>query len=422
MPGSKSIAQRALVAASLGGGATRISGLPDGEDVASCAKLIEDAGATVERLAPAALRIIGRPPGLQRGLAPNAPLELGESGTLARFAIASLAFCARAGTTIELAAGGSLRRRSTPALVRALADAGVEFERRDWPLRFRAIGPPSDLELVDPSSSQEVSALLIALAAYPDEIRLTVKGAIPSRPYVELTRAVLSRFGVMIASEPSARGELFRVRGPIVAPHDPLEIEPDASLAAVALAAACLSGGELVASGLHASSAQGDVRIAEHLRAFGCVTRFTPGGLAASERPTKGATLDLSGEPDLAPVLAIVAAGAVVANRSAKTTLLGLDTLPGKESSRIDVLADGLSRAGFGVSSDSRSLSIFSSPKQSSGPLELDPANDHRMAFAFALLGLVRDGVSVRDPECVAKSWPNFWRDLERLGARSHTS
>jgi 3-phosphoshikimate 1-carboxyvinyltransferase len=108
----------------------------------------------------------------------------------------------------------------------------------------------------------------------------------------------------------------------------------------------------------------------------------------------------------------------LVANPSAASELVGLETLPGKESSRIEVLARGLSRAGFRVRSTKRSLALDAAPRAGEDdPIELDPEGDHRMAFAFALLGLCRAGVSVRDPECVAKSWPEFWRDLEALGA-----
>jgi 3-phosphoshikimate 1-carboxyvinyltransferase len=126
--------------------------------------------------------------------------------------------------------------------------------------------------------------------------------------------------------------------------------------------------------------------------------------------------LDLAGEPDLAPVLAAVAAGAA-RRHGASSVLSGLGTLPGKESDRLGGLAAALARLGFAVEAGSDALAIAPGSRPA-GPHLLDPRGDHRMAFAFALLGLVVPGVLVRDPGCVAKSWTGFWRDLERLGAR----
>lgn len=476
VPTSKSLAQRALVLASLAHGRTRIASLPAGDDVQAALKLVTAAGARVERLAPAAVAIEGVPPAPHRGWCPEAALDARESGTLARFATAALGLCGRGGRTFRLEVAGTLARRSSAALFGALSDAGVRFERPSgassagWPVDVRPIGPPSTLEIADVRSSQEVSALLIALASYPDEIELVVRGAIPSAPYLAMTVSSIARFGARVerlasergvggivagttgavestssAHDPSAddasrrrplerdllsshaasRGRSdaldalvkFRVRGPLAAPIDPLTIEPDASSAAVALAAGCLSDGVVRVRGLGAQSSQGDVRIVEHLRAFGCDASSDADGLLARGSPTRSAHLDLSGEPDLAPVLAVVAAVASESSGAA-CTLSGLETLQGKESPRIEVLAHALREAGFAVEHDARSLTLRGRTSTGARPLVLDPLGDHRMAFAFALLGLVVGNVLVRDPQCVAKSWPTFWKDLERAGAR----
>lgn len=431
VPGSKSLAQRALVAAGLASGTTRVAGLSDSEDVARALALVDACGARVTRLAPAAVSVAGNPPGPWRGWSADAPLALGESGTLARLATAALAWCGRAGREVELVPSGSLARRQSRALFAALAASGVAFERpsgapeHGFAVRLRPLGPPSEVAIRDPRSSQEVSALLLALAAYPGESALVVEGEVPSRPYLAMTIGVLARFGATVEREAldatSVEGdaltrERYLVRGPLRAPADPYEVEPDASAAAVAIAAAALSGGSARVTGLGPRSLQGDVRIAEHLARFGVAARLDEEGLSSEGAPTRAAELDLAGEPDLAPVLAAVAARAALGG-GGTSVLRGLGTLPGKESSRIEVLARGLAALGFAAEAGPDWLRVGPPPAGPRGA-RLDPAGDHRMAFAFALCGLFVEGVRVVDPGSVAKSWPGFWRDLERAGAR----
>jgi 3-phosphoshikimate 1-carboxyvinyltransferase len=442
VPGSKSIAQRVVLAASVASGGTRITGLPRGGDVDAALALVESAGARVERLDASALdvpasgrestrpesrlsapiTIVGRPPGPARGLAvrrstaedlPGNLVTAGESGTLARLGTTLLALASEPGQCWRIDARGSLLRRESRALFVALQEAGVGIEwlgaEGAWPVRVRSIGPPSAIRIVHPRSSQEVSALVLAAAAWPGEIVIEVVGDVPSRPYLDLTREVLARFGARVG------GDLV-VRGPLVAPADPVAIEADASSAAVLLAAGCLSGGRVVAKGLARDSAQPDARSVEILERFGCRTGWDEAGPFAEGSPGRGAEVDCGSTPDLAPVLASIAAAAAL-HTGAKSVLSGLGTLAGKESDRIAVLERGLTQLGFEVRVDRDRLAIGPGlAHRNIAPTRLDPASDHRMAFAFALLGLVIDGVFVLDPGCVAKSWPGFWEDLSRLG------
>ncbi len=356
-------------------------------------------------------------------------IDAGESATLARLATALAALALPPGTRQSITAEGSLLRRSSVPLFEALRAAGAGLaatEGERWPVSVVAAAPPRWLELREPVSSQEVSGLLLALAAttpHPDvPAELAVRGTIPSRPYLDMTVALLRRYGAQVEERVHDGGSTWRVQGPLVAPDGPFELEPDASAAAVVLAAACLSGGDVTVPGLGEDSLQGDVRIVEHLVAFGCDALSTIACLTARGRPTRGADLDLAGEPDLAPVLAAVGAAVAldpeVPRDAATTVLRGLDALPRKESDRLAVLARGLGAAGLDVSATADSLTIRPGAAGAPAELLLDPDGDHRMAFAFALLGLVRPGVRVATPGCVAKSWPRFWTELERLGAR----
>ncbi len=422
VPGSKSIAQRGLLCAALASGRTRLVRVPSGADVRDLCAALERAGTLLDRPTPAAALVHGSPPGRASAWSLGGEVDAGESGTGARLLAAAIGLCARAGTHWELGARGTLRGRSSAPLFAALEQAGVAIQwlgrPGGWPVRITSIGPPSDLSLERPVSSQEASALAIAAAAWPDEIRISVSGPIPSRPYFDMTLGILSRFGVRIEEHREGEaGTQLAVQGPLGAPEAPLEIEPDASAAAVVLAAGCISGGEVSVSGFGEPSLQGDVRIVEHLRTFGAEAGLEGRTIWARGRPIRGAHLDLSGEPDLAPPLAIVAAAAALEGRET-SVLAGLETLPKKESSRIAVLAEGLESAGFVAEAGPDRLTIAPGTRPPEGILVLDPRGDHRMAFAFALLGLVVPGVRVRDAACVAKSWPGFWEELERLGAR----
>jgi 3-phosphoshikimate 1-carboxyvinyltransferase len=404
-------------------GESWLENLGDGEDVRACLALVEHAGAVLEPLPCAGVRVGGAPPGPAGGLASEWALQVGESGTLARLATALAALASRPGTRWTIGARGSLLFRRSLPLFGALRAAGVEIRNQNlpgtWPVELVSSVPPARIRLERPVSSQEVSGLLLALAAHPGRRELLVRGTIPSRPYVDLTVQVLRSFQVAPVETRAGEAEtLFALAGPLVARAQPLVIEPDASSAAVALAAACLSGGELRIPGLAHHSAQGDLRIGAHLGAFGCEARREQDALSARGFPTCGAELDLTGEPDLAPVLAAVAAGAAL-RHGATSVLAGLATLPGKESDRLRVLEEGLSRCGLRAEAGSDRLAIAPDPSaRIPETIPLDPRGDHRMAFAFALLGLLRPGVLVRDPGCVAKSWPSFWQDLEGLGAR----
>lgn len=421
VPTSKSMAQRALLAACVARGTTRLTGLPEGADVLAALGLPRLLGVLQQEPGSDQAAVRGMPPGI--GAGPDLSWMVGESGTLARCATALGALGWSPGTSIEIQGAGSLLSRNSPALMVTLDSIGVERQELGvpggWPLRVRSVAPPEEVLLENPSSSQEVSALILALAAWPEPRKLMVRGGIPSRPYVDLTLSVLENFGVRVREESfSSRMRCFYIQGPLVAPEQPLAIEPDASAAAVALVAGCLSGGEARIEGLGLGSVQGDVRIVEHLEAFGCQAGENQVDgrpeLWASGSPRRGATLDLSGEPDLAPVLVPLAAAAAKAGFASCFT--GLGTLDGKESPRLTGLAQGLRACGFEVRAGEAELVVSAGHKPCPAPV-LDAHGDHRMVFAFCLLGWVIPGLRVAGKGHVAKSWPKFLTDFEAAGA-----
>ncbi|MEE2940707.1 MAG: hypothetical protein VX460_10015 [Planctomycetota bacterium] len=439
VPTSKSIAQRVLACALLAEGETRFEALPTGMDVLHALRCARAGGArfpsdgkTDDLLATALIprvgrgALIGAPPGPAERARPWVEFPVGESGTSARMFTAIAALGRPAGSGAEVVPSGTLARRRSAALFRALraAGAGVEHGGIDdgWPALLTAASPPDQLELVEPGSSQEVTSLLIALASHGGHRELRVVGQIPSEGYVGITTAVLERFGAVITTSavlgdgPTGDATRFTVRGPLRAPLDPIRIEADASSAAVALAAGALSGGgRTVVRGVGVESAQPDAAFPRLMARLGCdASLCNSEQLALSGEPTVGGVLDCSACPDVAPVLAAV--GGFLAERGEGLELTGLETLPGKESSRIDVLAAGLRAIGFEVDATDRSLKVHRRAGRPTAPVVLDPHGDHRMVFAFSLMSLFEPHVRILDPNCVSKSWPSFWRDLSTAG------
>ena len=418
VPGSKSIAQRALLAACFGRRESRIVGARGPADVEAAVRMCSVLGAGVE-VDPAGDAVTIRP----GAGTPGGPLECGESGTGARLALGLAALATPEGTEFELRPTGTLKQRSSGRLLSTLKRAGLEPHSTgsgSLEFGFKSLGPQERrLQLREPSSSQEVSALLMGLAAGGGG-RLEVRGGIPSEPYVHLTRSTLKRLGIAIGFEHGrASRTVFKVPDGGVK-GGPFHVDPDASSGAVGLMALSLSHGSGHVVGFTRRSGQADAQVADCLAKMGASIQVDQGPIQVSGRPENGARLDFSDCPDLAPVVA-AAAGAValrVPGDAGRTTLTGLQTLPGKESSRIEVLGHGLRALGLQVHWDERSLDVRqgSTPPHAE-PVVLDGCNDHRMVFAFALLSLVRPGIQVLGTSAVGKSWPSFFEALEALGA-----
>lgn len=440
VPTSKSVAQRVLACALLADGETRFEALPTGKDVLHALRCARAGGgrfpsegkaddllatALIPRLGRGAL--LGAPPGPMEAARAWVRFQVGESGTAARLFTAIAALARPEGSGAEVIPSGTLARRRSPALFRALraAGAGVEHGGLEdgWPALLTSTAPPDRLELVEPGSSQEVSSLLIALASHEGHRELRVVGPIPSAGYVNITTAVLERFGAVITRStllgggPGGDATRFTVRGPLRPPQETIRIEADASSAAVALAAGALSGGGTTfVRGVGIGSAQPDAAFPELMARLGCDASLSSmEQLALSGAPSRGGVLDCSAVPDVAPALAAV--GGFLAERGEALELTGLETLPGKESSRIQVLASGLASIGFEVDASDRAMKVHRRVRRPSEPVVLDPMGDHRMAFAFALMSLFEPHVRILDPECVSKSWPTFWRDVRAASA-----
>ncbi len=420
VPGSKSVAQRRLLLAGAAHGRTSLTRLPRGADVTAARAFLARTGASVRPIFQAALEVDGLPPGPHRGWRATEPFQVGESGTLARLGTSMLALAGHAGAQAHIEASGTLLARSSAPLFATLREAGVGVTHtgrpQGWPVSVRAIGPPSELWLDHPVSSQELSALLCAVAAWPGEFVVRVAGDLPSRPYAELTARELRRFGAQV----EVQGSVWSVRGPLQAPSTPLVTEVDASAAAVALAAGAITG-RMVSTDLTPDSGQGDARIVEHLRAFGAEVVCEAHTTRCRAEQLAGVDLDLADTPDLAPVLAAVAIVAAL-RHGQSSTLRGLRTLNRKESRRLDALVALARTCGCSATAQNEEVLVIGPASghgrvgQAPASVLVDAQGDHRLAFAGALLGLALPEVLVRDAGAVAKSWPSFWSDFAAAG------
>lgn len=409
LPGSKSIAQRSLILAALAVGESRLVGAPRNADVDTLVAALRALGIGIEREGEAGEVLV------VRGCAASLPggdreVDLGENGTALRCLIA-LAALRRDPTRIA----GASHRPVAPLLdaLRAL-DARIEGERP--PLAVRGPIRGGEVAVESALSSQFATALLLIAPALPLGLTITAPGLV-SRPYLELTAALVREFRATVTVESAsprgaARGagpgaERWRVPSAILRGHT-LAIEPDASAAAFPLAVAAVTGGDVSVLGLGRGSLQGDARFADLLARMGCAVEVGEERIRVRGGALRAIDADLVDTPDLAPPLAAVAAFA-----RGRSVLRGIAHLRHKESDRLQVLARGLETLGFPARAGADSLEIEGGGPGRGGVA--DPAGDHRMAMAFAVIGTRVPGVRVRDPACVAKSDPRFFERLEAL-------
>lgn len=406
-PPSKSVTQRALVVASLAAGRSRLRRPLLGADGRTLVAALRRTGTGIET-EPGALRIEGAP-----SLPPGPPLtlDLGNAGTAMRFLAARLAPAER-----EFVLDGDARMRERPiepllASLRSLgARAAALYDNGCPPARVGGARAPGGQALLDGSrSSQYLSGLLMAAPAFPGGVTLEIDGPLVSRPYVGITCDVMRHFGIEVAMDaPLATARRFAVQAGLAYRPADMAIEGDWSSASYFLAAAAVVPGRVEVTGLASDSSQGDRRFADLLEEAGCrVQRRKDVIVVTGPDRLRPFDADLADCPDIAPTVAITALFA-----DGTTRLRGLAHLRIKESDRIAALCAGIAALGGNARPEADGLTIV--PRELTGA-PIDPHGDHRMAMAFAVAGLRVEGVRILDPGCVAKSYPEFWRDFDAL-------
>ena len=409
LPGSKSITNRALVLAALADGESTLRGALDSDDTRAMLGALAALGVGVRHDASSAtVRVAGR------GVFParHAQVWAASSGTTARFLTAALALSPGRYT---LDGSEQMRRRPLGDLIDALAMLGARVDSADGflPLTTGEFTPRGEENLScrvrGSISSQFLSALLMASPLAGGRLEITVAEPIVSRPYIEMTAAMMRAFGCALAADASCT----RFEIPQGAAYSPREydIEPDASAASYFFALAAILGGRVTVKRLTRAALQGDVGFVDCLSAMGCEVVEEQNALSVyrdENKPLKGIDIDMNAISDTAQTLSVVALFA-----DGPTRIRHIAHVRAKETDRIAAVVSQLRRLGAEVEEFEDGLAVTPCRRRYHGAV-IDTFDDHRMAMSFSLAGLVIPGVAIENPGCVAKTFPDYF---DRLGA-----
>jgi 3-phosphoshikimate 1-carboxyvinyltransferase len=409
-PASKSATNRALVLAAVGPDPVELIGPLDSEDTRALVRCLEAMGA---KIAASARGLTVRGPLGGPAGAGEVRLDAGASGTAARFLTALAASVAG---RYRLTGSPRLRERPMEELVTALRSIGasVDYAEREGflPLVIDGGRLAGGLVEVDASrSSQFFSALLLAAAAVPGGLAVRPRGVLVSAPYVETTIATLAAFGYGARRLPDGAIEVAAVgRRPASYP-----VPGDWSSAVPLLAAAAIAGGEVEVTGLSWPSPDADAHALEVLEGMGAFVERSSGSVVvrAPRQPLRPVSIAARDFPDAVPALAAVSAHAVGESRFG-----GVGHLRGKESDRLGALSALLEAAGGKAAVQDDELVVVGPRRTTLAAPRFPTFDDHRIAMAAALLSLSSQGTLIENPDCVAKSYPDFFRDLETILVR----
>jgi 3-phosphoshikimate 1-carboxyvinyltransferase len=400
LPGSKSISNRVLLLAALAGGTTQVRGLLDADDT---------------RVMRAALELLGArfPEDKVSGIGGAFPVKkaelfLGNAGTAFRPLTAVLAL---AGGEYRLSGVPRMHERPIGDLVQALRAMGARIDYLGAegfpPLAIHpgSVAAGQTVKVRGDVSSQYLSALLMAMPLGGGG-KIEVEGELISKPYVEITLNLMRRFGVEVRRTGWSR---FEVPGTAYVSPGTVFVEGDASAASYFLAAGAIGGGPVRVEGVGRASIQGDVRFCEVLEAMGAQVAKGDDWLEARGRaPLRAFDLDLNHIPDAAMTAAVLALFA-----DGRCVLRNIASWRVKETDRIAALATELGKLGARVQAGPDFLEV--TPRRLVGGVALDTYDDHRMAMSLSLAALGGIALRINDPECVAKTFPDYFQVFGRI-------
>jgi len=407
LTGSKSECNRALVIEALSDGKVKVENISDAADTVTLQAVLRAKSEVTEQsiqsdsrsslLAPATLAPI---------------VNIGPAGTAMRFLTAYFAI-----QDDEVILTGSERMKQRPIgiLVDALRQLGanIAYEEQDGfpPLRLKGgfTQLTNQIHIKGNISSQYITALLLIAAKLPLGLELHIEGDLTSKPYVEMTLAMLQQAGIQHQWNDDVISIAHQEFAPTVLP-----VEPDWSAASYWYAIAALADeADLFLPGLTQYSLQGDSVITEIMANFGITSQFKNGGvhLQKEVKPIFRKIFDLKECPDLAQTVIVVCAAL-----GHEATFTGLETLKIKETDRILALQNELAKIGVKLIEKGQVYKLDCSEKHIPEKVFINTYEDHRMAMAFAPLALLIPEMEIEDAKVVEKSYPAFWSDLEKVG------
>lgn len=412
LPGSKSLANRALLLAALAQGTTRLTNLPQGDDVGHLLRALRSLGVRYHYSeATRICEVVG-----SAGRFPNEgtgeTLFLGNAGSVLRPLTALLSLGGGGEAAVDRVVTGEIRMQQRPIapLVEALCQGGAQIDYLADPgyppLRLRGGFQGGTLQVSGQISSQFLSALLMATPLAEQPSTIEVVGPLVSQSYIQMTLQVMRCFGVVVEHQDY---RLFYIAGSqhYCAPTH-VQIEGDAATASYFLAAAAIQGGSIRVQGIGRDSLQGEKVFADILQRMGAEIVWGENYLECRRGRLSGIEIEMNNQPDSAMTLAIVALFA-----KGPTTIRNIYHWQFKESDRLSAMAAGLRQVGATV--DIGVDFIYIQPPAELKAATINTFNDHRMAMCFSLITLAKVPVTLSDPQCVSKSFPNYFAEFERL-------
>jgi 3-phosphoshikimate 1-carboxyvinyltransferase len=401
VPGSKSLSNRALLLAALSSGTTTLTNLLDSEDIQHMLNALTQLGVKYE-LSDNNTRCVLQGLGGRFSSTSFLSLFLGNAGTAMRPLCAALAL---SDVEVELTGEPRMEERPIGDLVEPLLAAGADItylKNEGFPplkIAGKALAS-SQFEVDGTVSSQFLTALLMAAPLINDAVHIKIKGELVSKPYIDITLKTMAKFGVQVQNNDYQSFEIPKAAN-YVAPGEFL-VEGDASSASYFLAAAAIKGGTVKVTGVGKASVQGDVAFADVLEAMGASVEWGDDYIAVTGAPLVGVDMDMNHIPDAAMTIATTALFA-----KGTTTIRNVYNWRVKETDRLNAMATELKKVGAEVIEGHDYIQV--TPSSQLKHANIDTYNDHRMAMCFSMLAFGDAGITINDPKCTAKTFPDYF-------------
>lgn len=403
VPGSKSIANRALIIASLARGRSILRNIPECDDVLLMIKALKDLGIKIKKREDNTLFIPGTAGVLKT---PKHPLYVNNAGTTMRFLCSFVTF---AKGKVILRGDGRMSERPIDDLLYSMRQMNIEANKHGADIEIKSKGsfPGGAINISGRKSSQFISSLLMCGPYGKDNLTLKIMDKLVSMPYLALTLKMMSDFGASFDMSNNYK-KIFVSNKRRYAPREYV-IEGDCSAASYFWAAAAITCGKAKVTNINPKTKQGDIGFVKILERMGCRVRYGDDFVEVCGKELRGINVDMNRMPDAVPTLAIVALFA-----KGRTLIRNIAHLRDKESDRIGQFCQELAKTGAKIQPLKNGLIVEDSVKFLHSAA-LDTHNDHRLAMSFSLLGL-KAPIEIMNPMCVKKSFPDFFDRFRDFG------